>query len=421
MFDKLRERIAFLRFHGLHRRSRAAIERWQEQHLQTMVRHVYRNVPMYHELYGSLDPALRTHPTLNDLPKFPVVLKSSYMGRPVEEYTDNSARVDGTWIKTSGTSGEPFTVLERTDLSRTHFAASVVYRAFTSHNPQWFLHKPRIARIMTKSPYQENRLFITMSDFHADPEGTVERVRNFKPEILESYASILYDFARIVEVSGTPLPLTYLISGGENMSEGMRAYFEKIFGCEAYNRYGMEEFTVVGMECAEHNGQHTNCESLIVEVVDEHGQPVHDGVSGRIVVTDLYNTAMPYVRYDTGDHGTMTWESCPCGNRAPRVWLDGRYSAWLSFDGKRINHLEYDLALDSFMNVILQYQVVKRSETDAVIMVVPGPGFSDAQQNKIIGNMQELLGTNVRVSVELVEKIPRVPRGKSQIVSDESR
>lgn len=414
MFSKLRSRLAFLRFHMVHRRSRAYIERWQARRLARMISHVRQNVPMYRELYAAIDGTPLT------LSAYPVVSKADYMQRPVEEYTDNSSYVDGMWAMTSGTSGQPFTILTRPDFREPYYVESVLYRAFLSSEPWRLINKFRIAQIMTKSPPMWNRLFCKMTEFRKRPDDVVERIARFKPDILESFSSVLYDFATIVERDTLPIHIPYVISGGERMTDGLRTYLQRVLGCEVYSRYGMEEFTVVGMECAEHDGFHTNCESLIVEVVDADGQPVADGDYGRILVTDLYNAAMPYIRYDTGDHGTMSKKTCACGRSSPRVWLEGRYSAWLSFGGKRINSLEYDLALDSFMNAILQYQVVKKSDTEAVVVVIPGIGFSDAVRADIISNMNELLGDRVRISVECVEHMPRTHRGKSMIVRDES-
>jgi hypothetical protein len=71
---------------------------------------------------------------------------------------------------------------------------------------------------------------------------------------------------------------------------------------------------------------HVNSDAVIVEVVDlRSGEPVEEGTAGRIVVTDLLNTAMPIIRYDIGDVGAPGGgHRCPCGRATPRLQLVAR-------------------------------------------------------------------------------------------------
>ncbi|OYN92308.1 hypothetical protein CGZ91_02030 [Parenemella sanctibonifatiensis] len=45
----------------------------------------------------------------------------------------------------------------------------------------------------------------------------------------------------------------------------------------------------------------TSTTSYHLEILDDADTPVSPGESGRVVMTDLHNTAMPFIRYDTGD------------------------------------------------------------------------------------------------------------------------
>ncbi len=420
MWKKFKNRIDFVLFHTLHMRGRVAIEAWQLRRLRTIVAHAAKNVPMYGELYGKPGdsaPDIRSFADMNNLP---IVSKKMFLGRPADEYTDNSAMLVGRWATTSGTSGEPLTMLTRAHFKKNIYVDSVVYRMFYWENPWKMPTWPRIARIFTKAKPRKNRLFVTITDYLLEPENVLNRVIAFRPDIIESFASILHSMAQLVEQKHIPFQVRYVISGGEQMTPALRRYIESVLGCEVYNRYGMEEFAVVGMECEKHDGLHTSCESLFVEIVDESGLPVPDGTDGRIVVTDLYNTGMPFIRYDTGDHGTMTHSRCSCGRESPRVWLEGRYAAFLTFQNRRINHLEFDAALETFMNAIMRYLVVKKSEEEVAVLLIPGVAFGEGARSKILLNIQELVGPTVRVSVETVDDLPKTPRGKSKIVLDMS-
>jgi phenylacetate-CoA ligase len=166
-----------------------------------------------------------------------------------------------------------------------------------------------------------------------------------------------------------------------------------------------------------HDGLHEHSESTIIEIVDADGKRVPDGTFGRILLTDLLNYNMPFVRYEIGDSGRLVHERCACGLETPRLYLEGRYSAHLTFGDRRVQHLEFDGALDGLMNVILQYRVVKESDTSLAVQVVPGPRFTADTAADIEARMHALV-PGVAAHVDMVESLPRTPRGKSQIVAD---
>jgi phenylacetate-coenzyme A ligase PaaK-like adenylate-forming protein len=72
--------------------------------------------------------------------------------------------------------------------------------------------------------------------------------------------------------------------------------------------------------CEARDGYHLREADLFVEVVDpETGRGVPDGVSGEVVFTTLAVSAMPLIRYRTGDLAHFLPEPCPCGSRLRRL------------------------------------------------------------------------------------------------------
>lgn len=45
-------------------------------------------------------------------------------------------------------------------------------------------------------------------------------------------------------------------------------------------------------------------ERAVLEIVDDSGKQIKEG-TGRIIATSLINKALPFIRYDTGDIGTI--------------------------------------------------------------------------------------------------------------------
>jgi phenylacetate-CoA ligase len=288
--------------------------------------------------------------------------------------------------------------------------------------PLRYISDINYARIKIDAPSNAHRLFTPIKDYLENPRAALERIAAFKPELLSSYPSILLDIAQQVEKDpALRFPtLRFVMSIGETLVPSVRTSVETALKCEVYDRYGLEEIGAVGVDCAQHDGFHINTESVIVEVVDEAGQPLPNGQEGRIVVTNLFNYGMPFIRYDTGDHGVLSNQQCACGLASPRVWVKGRYSAYLTFPQRRIHHLEFDGAMDKLMNYVFKYQIAKRSDIEIWARIIAGPAFHSGVPDMIEKSLRELVGPNIRISVKEVSELPVTSRGKSRIVIDES-
>ncbi len=51
----------------------------------------------------------------------------------------------------------------------------------------------------------------------------------------------------------------------------------------------------------EHDGLHLTAENQLIEILDDQGRAVAAGQEGNVVVTDLTNYGMPFIRYANGD------------------------------------------------------------------------------------------------------------------------
>ena len=80
---------------------------------------------------------------------------------------------------------------------------------------------------------------------------------------------------------------------------------EKGFGVKVVNEYGAAELDLIALE--DKDGDWViNEETLFVEIVDDTGIPVEPGIEGRVIVTALYNKAMPFIRYELGDRAILS-------------------------------------------------------------------------------------------------------------------
>ncbi len=415
-------RINAALFPVIHALSLPMITRWQEGRLQILIKHAGKHIPLYQELLKQEGIAPDEIASLSDLQKLPFLSKVSFLHRPVEDYIDSSRWAPSYWRTTSGTSGRPFSVLPNSTFANPYSYEFCLYRFLWRHGrPTRDLSTLRIARIKIRSKQQrENRLFISVRDYLTDPERVIAELAEFQPDILESYSSILLDLARQISRDGRAVKFmpTYLVSFGEKLTPAARTLISRVFSAEVFDRYGTEEVGTISVECTAHEGMHVNSESVIVEIVDDERLPVPHGSYGKVVVTDLFNFNMPFIRYDTGDYGALFLSRCSCGLQTPRIRIEGRHSAYLEFGSQRVHHLEFDGALDAFANHVEQYQIVKVAENALEVRVVPAPAFTEISSQRIKDNVSKILEPDVLISIVSITHLEPTESGKSKIVLD---
>ena len=90
-----------------------------------------------------------------------------------------------------------------------------------------------------------------------------------------------------------------------------------------FNHYGMTEMGLgVGLECEGFCGYHLREADLYTEIIDpSSGLPVEDGQLGEVVFTTLTRSAMPLIRYRTGDMSRFIPGPCACNTVLKRLDL----------------------------------------------------------------------------------------------------
>lgn len=97
----------------------------------------------------------------------------------------------------------------------------------------------------------------------------------------------------------------------------------RAWGCKVFNHYGMTEMGLGGgIECEGFCGYHLREADLYIEIIDPgSGRPVLDGQLGEVVVTTLTRSAMPLIRYRTGDMSRFIPGLCACNTVLKRLEL----------------------------------------------------------------------------------------------------
>ncbi|MDD3919883.1 MAG: phenylacetate--CoA ligase family protein [Eubacteriales bacterium] len=184
------------------------------------------------------------------------------------------------------------------------------------------------ARLL-KMPWKKKQMAVTSALLPI--RQIVEELNAFQPAMLGGYPSnleLLIDEAKSGRLHISPV---LIMTGGEYLSDPLREALMETFHCYVQTSYSCTEGGTVTGECTQKHF-HINDDWLIVEPVDEHNQPVPDGVrSDKILLTNLFNYTQPYIRYEVTDRVIMHHEPCACGNPSPWLTLEGRTDDVVSF------------------------------------------------------------------------------------------
>jgi phenylacetate-CoA ligase len=324
---------------------------------------------------------------------------------------------------TSGSTGQPLRYLE-TDLQ--NMASACCSERFFG----WHKLDPgrRTARIRYANPgaaeYPDGRTTMGWRYGHpesialdlsiaAPAEKQIEWLLRMKPAYLTSYPSNLREVAHAGREAGVRLPLDAVLSYGEMLTADMRAAIREYFGTEPIDRYGTGETGYIAGTCPHSGKLHVASEVVLLEVVDDAGDPVPPGAEGRIVLTPLYGIAMPMIRYDIGDRGALSAEPCGCGRMLPL--LDGLYgrvrNVFRFSDGTSVWPLLFSVEMLEFVS-FRQFQVVQCTPTEVEFRYVPRDRGSTPDHAGLTAYMRARLHPSVTVTLSAVETIGRSTGGK---------
>lgn len=250
-------------------------------------------------------------------------------------------------------------------------------------------------------------------------------IDKFKPYSIVGYAGNLVELALFVKRHKDMLhwKAKTVITCAEGLQSGQRELLENVLGEEVFMSYGSREFMLIGMECSEHLGYHVMCDNVMVEIVDEHGIPVKNGESGRILITDLHNTANPFIRYEIGDVGAWYSEGdrrCPCGSPFPLVArVDGRIQDFIRLpDGGTLSALFFPHLMKEF-KWIHAYQVIQNSPDTITLNLITDDELQSSMLDEVSRILSSKIGSNMRILFRKVDALIRNRVGKMPIVIHE--
>ena len=235
----------------------------------------------------------------------------------------------------------------------------------------------------------------------------------FRPEKIVAYAHAMYVFARYLAGTGwrPPGALKAVFTTAEMLFDFQRTLIQETLDTRVAVEYGARDAGLMANECPR-GGLHVAAEGIILEI-DGAGP---DGL-GEIVTTNLYSTAMPIIRYRTGDLGELDPTPCPCGRTLPCLKrLEGRRIDFLVTPDGRIMHPQAVVFVLREVPSIREFQILQETLERLVVRIVPADGFSETTRDGILAKVRRVVGDGVTVEVELTDAIAPSASGKHRFV-----
>jgi phenylacetate-CoA ligase len=409
------------------------MEEYRSGRLRALVKHAYENVPYYKEAFDRIKLRPEDIRGTEDLHKIPVVTREIFRSRNAEFIARGSSLRHVRIGKTGGTTGAPVIVYKDT-ADRTMTWASY-YRWYG-----WMgigMGEKTVtfwgAGSVTGNNYPENirqsvinylQNSYVFNSFRINREllpEVISKINKMKPVLIKGYLSSLLFLAGYMEENGIEpsAHLKAVSSTTETLLNKDRRMLEAVFHVPVYDQYGCGEASAIAYECAGHMGMHLTQEHIIAEILDENENPVAG--SGKVVITNLDNFIMPFIRYENGDMATMSAGRCTCGVTSPLLAsVDGRIcDAIILKDGARVHGVFFT---DILYEKGISYEKIRRfqvyqNKPGEIEFRIESPHLIDAQTDNLLTEV--LGGYFSHVTVVRSEKLENESNGKFRYIKSE--
>jgi phenylacetate-CoA ligase len=394
------------------------LERLQWRKLKRLLKYAYENVPYYHRLFNKAGISPEDIKSREDLSTIPITTKSQLQDLPPEALLAKGYdKKNCIRVKTSGSTGKPLGVLQTKE--ERQLADAIGTRGFMAAGLKWSDKKITIwanPHEVKQQKYWFQSLGIMRREYATvfkSETDVLEVLKKGSFDIISTYPSIFKVLmGRIEREGGSGIHPRLIFSSAELLEQPTRRQIEKTFQAPVFDFYGMEELGLVGWECPARQGFHLNIDAFAIEFV-QNGQSVRAGQRGKIIVTSLYSYAMPLIRYDTEDVGTVAIGLCPCGRGLPLLkHLEGRFDDILSLpDGRPFPPTGLTTIMRR-LNGIRQYKVIQEELNKLSVYLVLKENHSSDILQQVERGIKECFSEALVIKMRKVREIPLESSGK---------
>jgi len=392
--------------------------------LSLLLQHAVTTVPYYKKRYSEIPFDFSGRLTLNEWRRLPILTRddlqkagNSMNSRAVPK---RHGKLNGQ--HSSGSTGKPVSI-KQTEL------CGVFFRALTLRESLWHRRDMRGKQAVIRHSKEDLKinpqglktsswgvpfagLYKTGPGVFMHSSVSIEDQAAWllreQPDYLLAYPSVLHELARYFIKHKLELScLKQTRSFGETLDDVTRETCRQAWGVTVVDGYSSQEIGNIAFQCPEHEHYHIQSEGVLVEILDEAGNPCPPGEAGRVIVTPLHNFATPLLRYAVGDYAEFG-EACDCGRGLPvikRILGRTRNMATLP-DGSKFWP---SFGMDEFERIIpfSQIQLVQRSFEHIEVRLVTDVDVTTEHELALARHVRKRFDFVDQVTFSYLDEIPR--------------
>jgi putative adenylate-forming enzyme len=247
-------------------------------------------------------------------------------------------------------------------------------------------------------------------------DSMVRRLNEWQPAILAAYPSVLRILANAQLAGRLRISPRFVCAGTEVFTVEDRRRVKEAWDAVAYDVYAATEYMPIAAECP--LGQkHLVEDGAAIEVVDNDGRPVPDGILGSRVLLTVFNRwTQPLIRYELSDMLRLAEARCECG-RPFRIieQIEGRQEHVLLFGTTPVHPIVFHRVLDAVPAA--GWQVVREPSALRVCLLGLREDYQlERLEEAIRQGLVESGAEPPPIRVIRTESLQRGPTGKADLI-----
>jgi phenylacetate-CoA ligase len=350
--------------------SKKQLKEYQNRKIRSLIKHANATVPFYRQQFKAHNIDIDSIKGVDDLYKLPILTKEKLKSLKPENvistlYDFNRLKK----VRTSGSTGKPLQICisEAEDAWRKAIYMRANINCGQKLRDRWvvitaphhFGDTPPLQRKL--GVFSQN----CISLFESNTEK-IKQIEKINPQILDGYSGTLLLLAKELKRSNNKAIHPRIVFGNAELIDSeSQKYLEDVFGAPYCDQFGCAEVDRTAWQCIKRRGYHMDIDSVITEFTDKTGESVSAGERGEITYTSLFNYAMPLIRYQVGDVGVPSDDTCSCGNNLPMMKVvEGRKDSFLVLPNDRVVSpfaINLEASTFRYFSGLDQYHIRQRS------------------------------------------------------------